>query len=166
MLPPNDDKEPPGWLIAVSLLVALILRILPLPREIAMTLPDWALLLLVYWVLAAPDRVALGWAWLTGLLADLMTGRALGQHALAYVLVAYLCLRLQRRLPHYPLVQQCLCIALLLLLGQFVVFWTQETRPEQWLAGYPWLAPAALGALLWPAVLHLMHALWRRDQAG
>jgi rod shape-determining protein MreD len=162
----HPDREAPAWLIASSLIGAMVLGILPLPQVIAAASPDWVLLSLIYWALVAPDRIGIGTAWLTGIFVDLLTGRALGQHALGYVLVAYLCLRLQRRLPHYPWVQQSVVVGVFLLLSRFVVFWTQEFQGEQSLIGRNWLVPALVGALVWPLLMNFLHALWHRSEAA
>lgn len=161
----HRDSEAPAWLIASSLIGSMVLAILPLPQGLAAASPEWVLLALIYWALAAPDRIGIGTAWLTGIFVDLLTGRALGQHALGYVLATYLCLRLQRRLPHYPWVQQSVFVGGFLLLSQFVVFWTQDTRAEQWVVGRNWLVPALVGALVWPLLMNFLHSLWHRSEA-
>ncbi|MDD5037442.1 MAG: rod shape-determining protein MreD, partial [Methylococcaceae bacterium] len=56
------------WLVvAVSLLIAMILRIISLPQEFFLYNPDWVLLFLIYWAMAIPERVGVGYAWCTGL---------------------------------------------------------------------------------------------------
>lgn len=148
----------PPWLAALSLTVGMALRILPLPTALAWANPDWVLLFLIYWVLATPEYVGIGTGWFTGLLADALTGRSLGQHALAYCLVAFCCLRFHNRLRFYSLAQQSFCIGLFLALSQLIVAWTQEpsSRPLT-VSGY--LLPALSGALLWPAIAGLMQQL-------
>lgn len=136
----------------------MALRILPLPSAVAWANPDWVLLLLIYWFLAAPESIGLGTAWLTGFLADVLTGRSLGQHALAYCLVAYFCLRFYKRLRFYSLVQQSACIGLFLLLSQLIVAWTQDTPNPQMTARF-YGFPALSGVAVWPLIMMLMHRL-------
>lgn len=138
--------------IALTLLAAMALRILPLPNPWFQLNPDWIALFLIYWTLALPERVGVGTAWLTGLFADVLTGRLLGQHALAYAVIAYLALRWYRRLRLYPLFQQTLWILVFLLTGQLLVFWTQGSRDTDTEAWVYWL-PALSGGLAWPLVL-------------
>ena len=90
--------------ILLTLILAMCLRIAPLPGVIAVFNPDWVLLTLIYWSLAAPERVGIFHAWTLGLLADVLTGRLLGQYALAYSLVIYICLKLHKRLRQFPVV--------------------------------------------------------------
>lgn len=129
----------------------MILRILPLPQEFFVYNPDWILLFLIYWNMAIPARIGVGFSWFVGVFADVLTGRMLGQHALAYAIIAFLCVRLHRQLRLYPLYQQALTVLVFLLLSQVVIFWTQNIKahipadPTYWY-------PSVVGALLWPPI--------------
>lgn len=152
------DSLPPVWLAAITLTAAMALRILPLPQTLAWFNPDWVLLFLIYWLLATPERIGLGAAWLTGFLTDALTARSLGQHALAYVFVAYCCLRLHRRLRFYPPVQQSLAVGLLLFSSQLTVAWTQEFSGSQLGSPSYWF-PVLSGIVVWPLVARALHRL-------
>jgi rod shape-determining protein MreD len=154
------SKSRTAALVAVSLVLAMGLCILPLAEPWSLLNPDWMALVLIYWTLAVPDRVGVGTAWLTGLFADVLTGRLLGQHALAYAVIAYLSLRWYRRLRLFPVPQQCLWVLLLLLTSQLLVLWTQNVHAADRLLGAYWL-PSLSGALLWPLVLMLLRRLRR-----
>jgi rod shape-determining protein MreD len=146
--------------VAASLLLAMILRILPLPRELFLLNPDWVLLFLLYWNMAIPDRVGVGTAWFAGLITDALTGRMLGQHALAYAVVAYVCIRLHRRLRLYPLYQQALSILLFQFMSQLLVFWTQNIKAVNAIGAGYW-TPSLVGALAWPAVFMALRRIRR-----
>lgn len=146
--------------VALSLAVAMALRILPLPAPWFVLNPDWIALFLIYWTLALPERVGVGTAWLTGLFADALTGRLLGQHALAYAVIAYFILRWYRRLRLYPVVQQAVWVLGFLLVSQLLVFWTQRARESDAGAWVYWL-PAFSGALAWPLVLAVLRRIRR-----
>ena len=66
-MPPN--KATLSLVVLASLLLAMVLRIIPLPKEWFVYNPDWVLLFLIYWAMAVPERVGLGYAWCVGLLA-------------------------------------------------------------------------------------------------
>jgi rod shape-determining protein MreD len=150
----HHDKLLTLCIVGISLVVAMAFRIVPLPHPLAAYNPDWVLLFLIYWTLTVPEHIGVGTFWLTGLLTDALTARALGQHALAYSLVAYLCLRLHQRFRLYPLVQQSLSVGLLLLLSQFIIFWTRDIENSQVLEARYWLLPTLTGMLAWPTVLY------------
>lgn len=146
--------------VAVSLGVAMALRILPLPHGLFVYNPDWVLLFLIYWNMALPERVGVGYAWFVGLLTDVLTGRMLGQHALAYAVVAYFCVRLHRRLRLYPLSQQTLSALVFLLLSQLLISWTQNIRDSNAIGATYWL-PSLTGALFWPMVFLMLRHVRR-----
>jgi rod shape-determining protein MreD len=137
--------------IILTIALAMCLRIAPLPGALAAFNPDWVLLTLIYWSLAVPERVGIFHAWTFGLLTDVLTGRLLGQYALAYSLVIYICLKLHRRLRQLPLIQQGLFIFFCLLLSQLLLFLIKNFQhPAQLYASF-WL-PVFTGTVCWPLV--------------
>ncbi|HEY5719278.1 MAG TPA: rod shape-determining protein MreD [Gammaproteobacteria bacterium] len=151
-----------GWVIVLSLALALMLAIVPLPEWGRTFRPDWPLLVLAYWCLAAPQRVGVGISWLTGLCVDVLGGSLLGEHALGYALVAYLVVRLHLRIRVYPMWQQAVVVLVLLVLNQLVCLWILGItgRAPESLTLY--LAPSLLGMLLWPWLFSLLRELRRR----
>ncbi|MEY3661077.1 MAG: hypothetical protein RLZZ169_1903, partial [Pseudomonadota bacterium] len=69
------------WVIVLSLVFAGVLAVLPLPGWLELWRPDWVALVLVYWVIALPQRVGLLTAWLVGFLVDVLKGTLLGLNA-------------------------------------------------------------------------------------
>ena len=69
--------------VTVTVILALISAIVPLPEPVNAARPDLLLLLVIYWSLSAPRIAGLTFAWLCGLAIDLLKGMVLGQHALA-----------------------------------------------------------------------------------
>ncbi len=149
-----------GWVIAVTLLIALALAPLPLPETAARWWPDWVALTLIYWCLALPQRVGVGSAWLTGLLLDALTGTLLGQHALALGVVAYLTLKLHQRIRIFPRWQQALSVLLLLALNQLLQLWVYGITGHP-TRGWAYWAPSLAGLLAWTPIYHGLRALRR-----
>ena len=104
-----------GWVLPVSLLLALLLGLVPLPAILQPLRPYWLALVLAYWVLEEPDKVGLGVAFLLGLLADLVFGGLLGEQAMRLAILAFILDRFRARLRFFPLSQQALAIGGLLL---------------------------------------------------
>ncbi len=155
------DKTVVRLVVLASLLLAMVLRIMPIPSGWFIYNPDWVLLFLIYWAMAIPERVGVGYAWCVGLFCDVLTARMLGQHALAYAVVVYICVKLHRQLRLYPVHQQMFSVLLLLLLDQMLIFWTQNIKAASTIGWIYWL-PALVGALVWPAILFTLRWLRRR----
>ena len=122
--------------------------------------PDWAAMVLLYWVMAVPARVGMGSAWVLGLLYDSLTGQLLGLHALLLVLVAYVGLVMYERLRMFSLLQQAFIVLITVSLAGSVELWVERVT-----AGAPWtalvLVPAVTSALLWPPVFLALRRLRR-----
>ncbi|QIT56444.1 rod shape-determining protein MreD [Aquisalimonas sp. 2447] len=150
-----------GWIIFVSILVAYMLTVMPLPEWARLARPEWAALVLIYWCMAVPHRVGVVIAWLVGLGQDAVQSTLLGQHALAYALVAYLVLRLHQRIRVYPLPQQALIVLLLLLLINLIQAWISGLA-NQPVPGVAYWLPPLVGTLLWPWIFVIMRGVRRR----
>lgn len=149
--------------ILFTLVLAMCLRIAPLSGDWALLNPDWVLLALIYWSLNLPERVGIFHAWIFGLLTDVLLGRLLGQYALAYALIIYICLKLHKRLRQFPFLQQGLFIFFCLLLSQLLLFFIKNLQHPAQLQASFWL-PVITGTLAWPLVYGLLSfvSLFRR----
>ena len=156
------SSSPPGQAIllpvrASTILVSLALALFAnfLPWKSVAVVPDFAALVLVFWCVRQPRLVGLGAGWLLGLLTDVGNGVLLGQHALAYSLLAFASITLSRRILWFPLWSQALHVAALLLFAQAVAALVRLAAGAE----FPGLAIAVgplLGALLWPVVSVLL----------
>jgi rod shape-determining protein MreD len=154
--PPNRT-----YVIVLSLAVALVLTILPVPDWAQEARPQWVALTLIYWCLALPDRVGVFWAWSTGLVLDVTAGTLLGQHALSLSVVAYLVVELHPRIRIFPLWQQAVSVWVLLLVERLLSLWvigaTGQPTPTLW-----YWAPTFVGMLLWPWMFIVLRDVRRR----
>jgi rod shape-determining protein MreD len=150
--------------LPVSLLVALLLMLMPLPPAVQPLRPYWLALVLAYWVIENPDHVGLGVAFIIGLLGDLVTGSLFGEQALRLVVMAYILQRFRARLRFFPMSQQALAIGGLLLNDCIVTAAIHIAVGSQPLHPLRWLSPVT-GMVLWPlayvALDSLRHGRWR-----
>ena len=149
-----------GWVIFSSFFIALILTLVPLPVWAQAFRPEWVTLVLIYWCMALPSRISIGWAWVAGLLLDVTLGNLLGLHALSLTVVAFLTIKLYQRIRVYPLGQQALAILILVAMSQLLNLWVKGiigTPPNSWLY---WL-PSVTSALLWPWLFIIMRGARR-----
>ena len=154
-----------AWLLPASVVVALLLGLLPLPASLLPLRPYWLALVVAYWVIEDPDRAGLGFAFIVGVLADLVFGSLLGEQALRLVVMAFILQRFRARIRFFPMSQQALAIGGLLLNDRIVTAGLHIALGIQPLPTMFWLAPLT-GMLLWPPVFVLLDALrlghWRR----
>ena len=143
------------WLLPLSVFVALLLGLLPLPDLLQPLRPDWLALVVAYWVIEDPDRVGLGFAFAMGLLADLAFGGLLGEQALRLVVMAFILQRFRAQLRFFPLSQQALAIGGLLVNDRVVTAAVHFTLGEPQLPWAFWWAPL-LGMLLWGPLFLLL----------
>ncbi|MET0655033.1 MAG: rod shape-determining protein MreD [Pseudoxanthomonas sp.] len=147
-----------GWIMPVSIILALLLGLLPLPEILQPLRPYWLALVMAYWVIEAPDSAGLGFAFVVGVIADLMFGGLLGEQALRLVIMTFILQRFRARLRFFPLSQQALAIGVLLLNDRVVTGAVHLALGEPALPWNYWWAPV-LGMLLWPPLFLMIDAL-------
>jgi rod shape-determining protein MreD len=145
--------------IVASFALALFLNFLPW-RDLRL-IPDFVALVLTFWCVRQPRLVGLGVAWTLGLLSDAGNGVLLGQHALAYSVLAFLAVWLSRRILWFGPMLQSLHVALILLVAQAAVLIVRLAAGDPF-PGWPIFVGPLLGALLWPMATWLLLLRQRR----
>ncbi|MDP1898678.1 MAG: rod shape-determining protein MreD [Sulfurimicrobium sp.] len=146
---PSLARPPSGQFIALTLLAALMLDILPWQGAALLLRPDFVLLLLLYWAVHQPLRIGMGAAWGLGLVMDVADGALLGQYALAYTITIFLALTLHRRIQAFSLWPQSLHIFSLLLVAQILVLLVRLISGAAFI-GWGYFLASVTGALIWP----------------
>ncbi|MEY2893449.1 MAG: rod shape-determining protein MreD [Pseudomonadota bacterium] len=142
-----------------TLLLAAVLNIVPLGR--AAGFPDWLALVLAFWAVHQPRRVGIGTSFLFGLVMDVHQSAVLGQHALAYSLLAYFAITIHRRLLWFPVLSQAVQVLPLFIAAHLVSFVVRMAAGGMWPGWELMLAPL-FEALLWPVATTLLLAPQRR----
>ena len=143
-------------IIIITVMIAMILMLLPLPEQLRLFRPEFVLMVLMYWVMALPRRVSVGFAWVVGILMDVMMGGALGVTAFSYALVIFLTAHFHLQLRQYPIWQQALIILSLVLLVHIIAV-IVSPQSASW---YMWL-PAMTSMLIWPMNYALLRNIRR-----
>ena len=147
--------------IIASFVLAMFLNFLPW-RDLRLV-PDFVALVLAFWCVRQPRLVGLGVGWTLGLISDAGNGVLLGQHALAYSLLAFLSIWLSRRILWFGPMLQALHIALILLVAQAAVLVVRLAVGDSF-PGWPIIVGPLAGALLWPVVTWLLLLPQRRAE--
>ncbi|MEZ5599151.1 MAG: rod shape-determining protein MreD [Pseudomonadales bacterium] len=151
-----------GWFIALSLFFALVLSVLHLPawwpHWLAWLRPHWAIVFVFFWVLHVPGRMGLIWAWVFGLLLDVLLADPLGLNAAILATVTFVTWQLYERLRMYTLAQQCATV-FLMVLGADLISGTVHFLMSGSELDPTFALSALTSGLVWPLVNALMSRL-------
>lgn len=149
-----------GVIIFLTLLVAIMASIMPLPLSVDAFRPDWVLIVLIYWCMALPDKVNIITAWVMGLLMDILLGSVLGVHAAAMAIAVFIVAENFQKIRNFSIWQQALITGVLAALYHLVVFWLQRFLIDvSFLTSY--LYPVITTIILWPWVFYLLRKVRR-----
>jgi rod shape-determining protein MreD len=144
----------------LTLLVALLASIMPLPLSVDAFRPDWVLVVLFYWCLALPLRVNVISAWVMGFILDVLLGSTLGVHAGAMAISVYIVAGNFQKIRNFSVWQQALIIGVLSALYHLIVFWLQRFLTDAvFLPSY--LYPVFTTIILWPWAFLLLRKIRR-----
>jgi rod shape-determining protein MreD len=132
-----------------SIALALLLSLVALPEAVRAFRPFFLALILIYWALEAPERVGLGFAFIAGLIGDLLSGSLLGEQGLRLVVIVFIVLRLRPRMRFFPMTQQALAILALLVNDRVVMLMIRAFAGASAPDWSFWVGPF-VGMLLWP----------------
>jgi len=147
--------------IFLTLIMALLLTVLPVPDPLGNFRPDWVLLVLGYWCMALPYRVNIGYAWITGLVVDLLLGAPLGIHSLALSIVIYIIAMNHRLIRNISLWQQALIVGFLAMLNKLIIFWAEKLLFDISITPmYLWSILSTM--LIWPWIFLILRKIRRQ----
>jgi rod shape-determining protein MreD len=142
-MPPSKLKS-----LYLSLILAFVFLLLPWSGFALKIRPDFVLLVIIFWLIRAPNLCNVGTAWFLGLFVDLATGGIFGQYALAYTITAFFAITYQRRLVLFNHTQQLFYVFLLLMISQIVLLILKTFSGADSL-GWGYFLPSLSGILLW-----------------
>jgi rod shape-determining protein MreD len=141
------------WFIVATLVLAFFINLIPFGRLPGV--PDWVALVLTFWCVHQTLKVSMGVAFVLGLLMDVADASVMGQHALAYVLLAFAAGGLSRRILWFPLLQQALQVLPLLLGAQMVMLLVRLIAGSEF-PGLLWFLGSFVGAALWHPMTYML----------
>jgi rod shape-determining protein MreD len=118
-------------------------------------------MVLIYWVMALPYRVGIGWAWVVGLLLDILEGSILGVNALSLVILAYVTLSLHQRMRMFTTFQQSGLMLALIGLNVMICNWLQIITDQTVSSNLIFLMASVTSAIIWPSLFQLLRQIRR-----
>lgn len=146
------------WVLPASVVAALIFGLIPLPPWLDPLRPYWLALVLAYWLIEAPESIGLGWAFLLGVIADLLFGSLLGEQALRLTILAFILQRFRARIRFFPVSQQAVLIGALLLNDRVVTLLVHLMLGVPVLPARYWWS-VLVGVVLWGPMFVLLDNL-------
>ena len=116
-----------GVIIILTLLIALVVTIIPMPLSIDAFRPNWVLVVLLYWSMALPSKVNVMTAWLMGFILDVLLGSVLGVHAAAMAVSVYIIVVNYQKIRNFSLWQQAMIVGLSAAMYHLLVFWLKRS---------------------------------------
>lgn len=144
----------------LSFIAAFCIMIIPINPAYKWIRPDLVTLFLIYWVANLPGAVGVFFAFIVGLLFDLLSGMLFGSMGFTLAIIAFLTMNLRLRLRIYRPWQRFIVIMLLVACSQLIRLWIQM------LIGHPpasflyWVS-SIISALLWPVVSAILSTYQR-----
>jgi rod shape-determining protein MreD len=146
--------------IYLTLLLALLCQLFPWVGQGIIFRPDFMLVVILYWLLRAPNLCNVGTAWFAGLMVDLATGSLLGQHALSFIITAFVALSYQRRLVLFNGWQLTAYVLALLVIERSVILLLKLFAGNE-SPGWHYFWPIVTGLLLWQLMIFIFGGLTR-----
>lgn len=147
--PPTRTK------VYASLILAFGLTLLPWMEQIRWLVPDFTLMVLLYWNIRAPRLAGLGAAFCLGMVTDVERGVLIGLNALAYCTATFVVLLVQRRLEGFDAPRQTLQLAPILL-GKELLVLAIGLAIGRGAVDWRWLTAGVVATLLWPPLSWLV----------
>lgn len=149
------------YVIYMTLFIALVLEVLPMPLNLVVYRPEWLLLVLIYWNIALPQRVNIGIAFICGIILDILLGNSLGLNSLALVISVYISSLHYQRLRNYSIWQQMGILGLLCAMYNLIIFWLQHWLTDV-LFQFTYFWPILTTVFLWPWLFWLLRKIRRQ----
>tara|TARA_Y100001949_G_C15893044_1_gene289052 strand:+ start:193 stop:699 length:507 start_codon:yes stop_codon:yes gene_type:complete len=155
-------------IISLSFFIFLVIDSFSFSHEVNEIKPSLVLLGLIYWNLALPQKVGVGFSLLLGLLYDFLQGTLLGMYPLIFILTSYVCQRFFNRIRPMRFIQQSTLIFLFILIVKFylaVDFNNSLSRYLSLIDGYYLLLTfcnALASAVIWPVLFYSLRYYRRR----
>ena len=159
----SSDQAGRHLSVVISIVIALALTMLPLPRALDVVRPDWVALIVIFWALSVPRSYGVGIAFLVGIVLDVSQGTLLGQHALGLTIVAYITVRFHLQMRVFPLLQLTAFVFALNALYRFLLFWINGVAGISAPASTYW-GPVVSCLVIWPLLYTFLSGLRYRVQ--
>jgi rod shape-determining protein MreD len=152
----KDKQNNTNRMVALVMgIIGLTLTIIPAPQAFINFKPNWVLLLLIFLSINLPKQFNLGYAFVFGLIIDVIKGALLGQHALAMTVIVFMTTKYHLQLRIFPKFQLMAIILIILFLYHFISFWINGVAGISTEIQDYW-GPVITSSIVWPITYEIM----------
>lgn len=149
------------FFMIVTLAASFVLQSFPLADFMSWFVPEWVLLIFIFWQLQLPGLVNFWWVWPIGLLLDSQQGTPLGTSVLGFTVVLYVMQSMYQRLKIFNVAQQTFVVFLLVCSYQLITYWGMLMMSDIQKPLFVW-GPAFVSVLVWPWIYLLLLNLYQK----
>ena len=135
--------------LVLTLCLGYILQFMPLASYVQWFVPEWVLMIFIFWQLQSPGSINFWWVWPMGLLMDVQQSTYLGTHVLSLAVILFALQLMSQRLRLYNVAQQAGVIFLLVCAFQMMGYWAIAAVDEYTQPLYLW-TPALVSMVVLP----------------
>lgn len=111
------------WAVSLSIFVAAVFTVIPVPQVIFLYWPDWVALVLFYWALTVPDKVGPFVGWAVGTLMEVLFVQTFGVLGLGFATLVFTVNRINLQLKVLSVWQQMLVVGLFIGIFKLITGW-------------------------------------------
>ena len=147
------------FIILITIILGLFISLTTLP--LGYYAPEWMLLIVIYWAIAAPSNNKMILAFLSGIIVDIVFGQTLGISSLFYVILIYFVLRLYNSLRYMTIAQQAVVLFFFIFIKQHFLVWSYYIIDRN--IDYQALLIGSLAsAIIWPLIYYVLRFVRRK----
>lgn len=144
-----------------TLSVGFVFQQFPLMDVMNWFVPEWVLLIFIFWQLQVPHVINFTWVWPVGLLLDAQQSIPLGTSVLGFSVVLYTLQVTYQRMRALNVAQQTIVVFLLVCTYQLVTYWAMVAMGSTYKPLYLWV-PALVSVLVWPWMYILLLSTYQK----
>ena len=148
-------------IIVLTYFLGMLVAVIPLPEALGVWRPLCVPMTVIYWVMALPHRHGIWEAFAVGIAMDALLGAAIGQHAFAYVLLAYTTRAFYQQFRVFPRVQMVVVVFILLAAVLGIQYGIDRLLGRVDAVPLQYWLPLVSSALLWSPVFLLLRRVRR-----
>lgn len=153
------NSKDPFLVICISIIIASILTVYPLPYAVAGWRPHFMLIFSLFWVMCQPTWCGVWFSFTIGVFTDLLLGMPLGANALCFVGLGFVARLLTREFAYIPFLFLWLISALALLTYIFVMWLGLMATDTVFIMARHW-QPLLTSVAIFPLIFWLLKR-WR-----